>query len=227
MGYVPPPHLIRALNEAGLWHGRASILVAPQVRAAFEEDPYKRWEIELLEAFGGLYVTQDRNQARIYAEDAARAIENYYWPSEEGFDWAKPKVHRIFLLPDVEIALDEDAFGWSDAVGFRIPDYTLLGISRKKIRHLAEEAGVIEEIENEVSKPHFYWESFEDPALQALVDSWTQRWTEPILAAWFKRWRRYEGSRRRDPLILRLLNQEWYAEPSIADHLRQGMNQVR
>lgn len=224
-GYQPPAYIIDAMNEAGLWHGRASILVRQQVRRAFEEDPYDRWEHQILEAFGGLYISDSEKTAKHYAQGAAQAIEGYYWPSSSGdFTWAFPAIHRIFLVPGVEIALDEDELGWAYLPNEE-NNWEALGLYRDNTVKLAYEAGIGSELDEQFAKlfreleaeedkdPAFYWEPMDEAPL---IEKLSLEIAGPIIEKWYENW--VAGNVLELP-DLRLLNQMWYAEPPIADRL--------
>jgi len=225
VGYFPLEQIVTSLTGAGLWHGRASILVNAEVQKAFEEDVYKRWTHTFLAAFGGLYVTGDINTAKFYAESAANTINDYYESRLDSLVIAQPEVHRIFLLPGVELALDEDELGWA-----YIPNgennWEALGLVYDHSINLAVDAGVYDAMEGSFStlfkelereekqNPDFLWNPLD---AQPMVDQLSQLYAGPILEAWYRRWQNFSPPPCRPNL--RLLNQLWYADPPIIDRL--------
>lgn len=185
----------------------------------------------MLEAFGGLYVSGKKVNAGFYAQGAVEAIEDYYWSSAtpEEFDWAQPEVHRIFLLPGVELALDEDELGWAyipneennwNALGLYYDHSVNLAIAAGVYDDMLRELGEFgEALEQEEEKdPNFYWEPMGDIPF---IDRLTQTYVGPILEAWYALWQRFAPPPPPLPK-LRLLNQQWYADPPIADRFEPG-----
>lgn len=189
MPYTPPPEIVEAINAQGLWHGTSESLQGIPVEFNWD----LRWSNSWLEALDGLYVTSNMERALHYGMQLEQHI-----PGVEGV------VHQVELRPGVELALDEDVFGWSlfvsswnpltlgsygpflqalEQVGMQDWFYrereNEIGPERREMQELEREmreAGL--EPELALSDPDFMW--YKD-----LMEKWTLEWAEPALVGWY------------------------------------------
>jgi len=191
------PALLAALNAYGLWHGRAAGIT-------LEDELLHGWgeglDDEPPGAFSGLYVTADRD----YAARIAEARSATY-----GTD---PVVHRITLLPGVDLALDEDMLGAVDAwdAWHNLDPWWHRGLElHPLIRDLLPEdtaRKMIREYEGEDPGP-------DDELLgdwhELPLDRWGRELAFPALDTWLA------ASERTQPPNLVILNDRFEADPPI------------
>ncbi len=198
MGYYPPLPLIDALNETMLWHGTTVTL--PKASLSIDWSTFERWDDTWLEAFGGLYVTAEWSEAwHAYAYRLATQINRRY---EEPV--VKPIVYQVILRPGVEIAIDEDEFGWSSFLATSEirnlnvskvvskclnQSGTLDAFEEQRSQALQEDLKQLEELQKEldaeggepevavIGDPDFLY-------YQELVDTWSNEFAEPVLQGW-------------------------------------------
>lgn len=186
------PAILAALNEHGFWHGRAAdadVEEAPHV-AELEDDPPP--------VFSGLYVTGIRS----YARDMANARATFYE--------SEPVLHRVYLLPGVELALDEDMLGatdtwdaWRHADPLWFRNITLHPLVASLLPEDTDEQLVLE-YAGEEDEPD---EDLQGDWSELDFDQWARDLVEPALRTWLPR----GGT----PPNLVILNDAFRADPPL------------
>lgn len=197
MAIITDPELIHALNTHGLWHGTTE--TAEGEALDIDWSIYDRWPNLWLEALDGLYVSGDEDKSRFYAAELAEKIG----PS------VLPMVYKVVLSPGIEIALDEDAFGWALFVHtsnpFMLGSWQVrmamraAGIEEQFMQvvhsELREDFDQMHQLESElrregyseqVIKEETYLEDPDFAWYKELVEQWTLKWVEPVLYGWLR-----------------------------------------
>lgn len=163
---------------------------------------------EGLESFGGLYVTSLEWLASTYASNIG----------------GKGDLHTITLKPGVQLALDEDEFGWGDMVRTwmsspAVGHYGKFVLS-DSLRTALRAAGALGQIKEEIQSLHQQvqggsigrrGEEWPLSRLRPYVADWATRYTGPALHGWVK-----TGGASRTLPKLRILNQQFSAEPPLS-----------
>ena len=237
-GYFVSDPIREALNEIGLWHGRAEMPSNDKILDELQDDSYDRWNNPYLASFGGLYVAANKGLANSYAGESAQIINDHY-----GQTWAEPRLHQITLLPGIEVAIDEDEFGWADialeaenhpAVYDSVEEYTtgpwdaaamithVRALALNGNLHIAIRKYIAEMVERVKPKGSdiydFYDWTPED--MQDEMDELTRIFTEPLLGEWYQLYltasaMTFLNLKTRLP-HLRILNDQWVATPPMS-----------
>lgn len=217
--FAPDARLIAELNEVPYYHGRA---VLPEELESSVED-VERWWSPYLTPFGGLYITADRNLAQSYAKEAVEC----YTDKTDQTVCSFPVIYKVILLRGVEIALDEDSFGWGAMVsdyeaGVGVPWGRLWG---SDLYRYLDAVGAAEEFKADIEKldPTFAIENeeevedviadFEPSWLEDAVAELTRKYVAPVLLGWQRLRRDYPMLSDPLPPNLRILNDRFELKP--------------
>ncbi len=152
-----------------------------------------------------MYATSEYQVAENYAKSLAGEINGQHNQSV-----VRPIVYEIIFQPGVEIALDEDVFGWAlfvklwrpqnlnadDDVRYYLEQSGALdAFEEQRGQALQEDFDILKEIEKELEAMGAGPEEvlgeaiLEDPDFfwyRELVDTWSNEFAEPVLEGWLK-----------------------------------------
>lgn len=214
MGVIVDTELAAALSSVGLFHGTARYRDGEDEGNLDYEGEYDPGSL------GGLYVTPSRRFADYYAT-------TNQW-GKEGRSGRKSEqvIHRITVLPGAEIALDEDVFGWYDAImhyRHNRPFFGVLGVYGVTRDLLDSET--VEQIEAEIDTLGQPDDEDEDEWGDEAPDEysdrfieWTNNYAAPVFTEWLERYRRARaaGHPPPQPPEFRILNDRFEADPPLA-----------
>lgn len=229
MAYEVSEDVRESLNIFGLWHGRAELLIsAEEWEELYQWDPpHTRWNNPYWDAFGGLYVTGERDGARVFARHATERVNFWYddpdeWPP--GLDIELPIaeaiIHRVRLLEGVKVAIDEDEFGWGAMTADFVENRPAPWKALRPPEAVHPASDLYKEIQSEMNKQNEELEADQlgnylyDPNEEYdFVRQLTNKWAGPILEHWNNTMGWPAPWNKPYPPKIRILNEYWSSDP--------------
>ena len=217
-GYIPTAEEIEALNEAGYIHGTAYIPGVSNEEIAEHEElnefPGKWDETGCLNSFGGFYISTSMVTAKNSSTSTKWHLETIMNMPHKG----EPLIAKIMLLPDSEIAIDEDWLGWGSAcikweAGHKFPSWL---VAASPFSDCLEAVDLLDSfnLELEASLEQYDEELEGSPDdYRDLIDDLSRAYAGPAIKGWLKLKR--NPLRFNPDLTLRILNDKFIADPPL------------